>query len=433
MKRHVLAKVLLGIGSNVGNRLSHLEGALGGLKKLSQRIVISSLYETPALLTEGAPKEWNRPYFNAVVEIETSLAPLELLQATQALELASGRIQSQKWAPRTLDIDLLFFEGCILDGSDLILPHPRVQERSFVLDPLAEIYPEFKVQNETAKNLAKKHPQHQARLMGILNLTPDSFSDGGRFKHENTLSQLLDRWDEIGISFIDLGAESTRPASDRISLEEEWRRLEPTLILLKKRYQRSLLRPRISLDTFHPETAERALDYGTAVINDVSGLASQDMLKLLSRCSVDYILMHSLSIPPNHQNVLPESMDPVQNVKKWFHEKLKLIDEAGISRNRLILDPGIGFGKTSLQSLTLLQRFKELQSFQLPLLAGHSRKKFLADWSPAEAGDRDLETLGVSFALLTQGVDILRVHDPVAHHRAFLSARHVALPRGDQA
>jgi 2-amino-4-hydroxy-6-hydroxymethyldihydropteridine diphosphokinase/dihydropteroate synthase len=385
--------------------------------------------ETPALLPLGAPTEWNRPFFNLVASLESDLNARDLLRAVLEIENTMGRVRTGKWSPRKIDIDLL----CeVKDGQsvpihepELILPHPGILSREFVLDPLAEIAPRLSVSGKNSMEAARALPAHQSKLMGILNLTPDSFSDGGRLSGVSAIETTLDAWDAIGISAIDIGGESTRPGAKLIDEELEWTRLLPVFSLIKKRYGNKRIKPKISVDTRHALTAQRALDLGADIINDVSGLNDPNLLDVLKGSSCDIVLMHSLSVPPIKTEVLPEESDPVLAIKRIWEMKLRSLEENGINRDRILLDPGIGFGKTSLQSLVLLRRIKEFESLGSRILSGHSRKSFIQDFTAVPAKDRDAETLGISFELARRGVDYLRVHDPVLHHRAFLAGRQI--------
>jgi dihydropteroate synthase len=284
-------------------------------------------------------------------------------------------------------------------------------ERAFVLDPLKDL-------NGSYLKAARNHPQHSPLWIGILNITPDSFSDGGQWEDLSSITQRLDTWDEAGVPIVDVGAESTRPGANPISPEEEWRRLEPVLHLLYDRYSHLPLKPWISIDTRNSETAKQAIELGADIINDVGGLSTPGMLKVLQNSDVQYVLMHSLGIPANPSKTLAAETDPLLALLKWFEEKLNLLSSAGVSTDRIILDPGIGFGKTALQSLEILRNLKRL--FDLPhrLLVGHSRKSFLGFLNPGSPDSRDLETIGASLQLAGQGVDLIRVHDPVSHLRA---------------
>jgi dihydropteroate synthase len=261
--------------------------------------------------------------------------------------------------------------------------------------------------------------------MGIINATPDSFSSREATYSLESLEKTLDEWDSHSVSIIDVGAESTRPGAHAVAPDEEWSRLEPVLRLIHQRYRGRVLRPRLSLDTRHARTASRALELGIDIVNDVSGLHDPEMIEILRQSQVSYILMHNLGVPANPQIHLPQDKDPVKELSGWFSEKIALLESAGVALDRIIIDPGIGFGKTALQSLEILRNLQRLGELPFRLLVGHSRKSFLSPFAANSASDRDLESVGVSIHLVNQGVDILRVHNPVPHIRALRAWNHL--------
>lgn len=420
-----MATVFLSLGSNLGERRKILESAIHAISKLGSNLSVSSIYENPAALLPGSPSDWNQPYLNLAIRMETLEEPTTLLKKLQGIELEHGRERMKPWSPRTLDIDMIHWEGeSHFHTEDLTLPHPRALDRHFVLAPVSELSPHLIVNSQHLKNLSRAHPQYRPQLMGILNLTPDSFSDGGRHDDLESLSATLDAWDKICIPYIDLGAESTRPGAISLTPTQEWARLKPVLEFIHERYAGKWIRPKISVDTRNASTAKQALALGCEVINDVSGLADPEMLDVLRHSSCSYILMHSLSVPAQTELNLDADLDPLREIIFWFKQKLDILQKSGISLERITLDPGIGFGKTSLQSSLLIREIEQLRSLGQPLLCGHSRKSLLKNIAPANAADRDIETLGMSFALAEKKVDVLRVHDPVLHHRAFLAWMH---------
>lgn len=250
------------------------------------------------------------------------------------------------------------------------------------------------------------------KLAGICNLTPDSFSGDGILSDPITrIAQLV----ADGAEVVDIGAESTRPGATPLLWEEEWARLKNILRDARREFPQVIL----SIDTRHPETAARALEKGADWINDVSGFNNSAMVEAVAHTPCQLVVMHALTVPTDPAHTLPADVDPVMVVRDFFVNQMMRLEEAGISRNRVILDPGIGFGKTSAQSWALIQRAQELRVENLPLLFGHSRKSFLRTVTANAAPDRDGETLEVSVQLVEAGVEYLRVHD-VAGHRAIL-------------
>jgi dihydropteroate synthase len=213
-------------------------------------------------------------------------------------------------------------------------------------------------------------------------------------------------------ALLDIGAESTRPGATPLTSDEEWARLEPLLCHWKE-LKSSYPFTQLSLDTRHPQTAEKALAYDVSVLNDVGGLASVQMQDVAAHFDTT-ILMHSLSVPADPRNVLPKDQMATSELKSWLDTKLSDLPQNLLEK--LIFDPGIGFGKTPLQSLELLQNLDEFKSYDLPLLVGHSRKSFMNLWCGKTFSNRDLETLGVSAQLFSQ-VEYLRIHNLDAHQR----------------
>lgn len=249
----------------------------------------------------------------------------------------------------------------------------------------------------------------KTKIIGIVNLAPDSFSDGGEV---GDVAVRIARLADDGAYGVDIGAESTRPGAVPLSADEEWARLSDVLPGLKAQFPHLIL----SLDTRHPQTAKRALDCGINWINDVSG-GAPEMLQVAKAAS-QLVLMHSLSVPADPKHLLSEGADPVMAVQDWAREKLRQCEAVGIASERLILDPGIGFGKSAKQSWELIKRFDELKKIQIKWLIGHSRKSFLSAPRQKDAKDRDLETHLLSLELAKQGVDYLRVHDVSGTRRA---------------
>lgn len=242
------------------------------------------------------------------------------------------------------------------------------------------------------------------KLVGILNITPDSFSDGGQHEDAKLAIARLERLFEEGADMVDIGAESTRPGATPLSAEEEWRRLEPLFAQLKPYHTY----PPLSLDTRHAANAKRALDTGFTIINDVSGFAQQDMINTIRGYNAGLVMMHSLSVPADKNVTLPDDADVMQTLIDWADAQKQRLETAGIDGARIIFDPGIGFGKTAAQSLHILENIRLFASLDMPLYVGHSRKSCLGE-------DRDMATLQWSEKLMAAEVDYLRVHDIAAH------------------
>jgi dihydropteroate synthase len=255
-------------------------------------------------------------------------------------------------------------------------------------------------------------------LMGILNVTPDSFSDGGRYLlQESAVRQGL-RMAAEGADLIDVGGESTRPGAPAVPWEEERDRVVPVIEALKKR---GLTVP-ISVDTRRPQVAAAALRAGAALVNDVSGLSHPAMLHLLAETGAPAVLMHMRGSPADMQEHARYG-DVVAEVAAELEAALVAAERAGVARDRLILDPGIGFAKTAEQSLTLLRQVSELRRLGRPLMVGPSRKSFIGTVTGAPAEERLPGTLAALTASVLAGVEWIRVHDVAAARQAAAVAR----------
>ena len=250
-------------------------------------------------------------------------------------------------------------------------------------------------------------PAGRPLLMGILNVTPDSFSDGGQFQLvENAVARAL-QMEADGADIIDIGGESTRPGAEPVTLEEELRRTIPVIRELATR-----VRTPISIDTTKAEVARQALEAGAEIVNDISGLTfDPEMLEVCRLHDAGICLMHIQGTPQTMQQN-PTYVDVVQEVIDFLQQQVDRCLMAGILPERLCIDPGIGFGKTAEHNLQLLKSVSRLQrDLQRPVLIGHSRKRFLSKILGRSVDERESGTIGVSIALAEQGVDILRIHD----------------------
>lgn len=417
-------KAYVGLGANLGDCLATLDAAAKRLARLGRGLRVSPLVRTPPLLPPDAPAAWRLPFLNAVAELEWQAGAGDLMLALKRIEEELGRRPAERWAPRVLDLDLLALGPLELSAEGLRVPHPEAVRRSFVLDPWKELVPEYRIpgQGKSVLELSRSLSGRCPMMMGILNLTPDSFSDGGKYGDEDALASVLARWDAGGVQALDLGAESTRPGARLVSAEEEWARLAPALAMVRERYRGKWFRPVVSVDTRNAITAERALEAGCDLLNDVSGGADPAMLALARYAPRGIVLMHSLTVPADPKVVLDPGLDPVAEVRKWAVATLEKSAEAGLGSGKVLLDPGLGFGKSAAQSFELVKRFRELTELPARWLAGHSRKSFLQGFGARDVSRREGFSLGVSFHLAGAGADWLRVHDPALHKDA-LDAR----------
>ena len=252
----------------------------------------------------------------------------------------------------------------------------------------------------------------ETKLMGVLNITPDSFSDGGRFIDPARAEIEALRMQDEGAHFLDLGAESSRPGAAVVPWREELKRLRPVL----KRLLPKLKIP-VSVDTCKPEVAEAALEEGVALVNDITGLRSKRMAKLISKNKASVVLMHMQGSPRTMQKN-PHYRDVVKEVKAALKLSAGIAREAGIPAGRILLDPGFGFGKTVEHNFSMLSHLDEFASLGYPVLVGLSRKSFLGNMLGLPAGDRLHVSIAAASAAIFRGAHVLRVHDVLAHRQA---------------
>jgi dihydropteroate synthase len=246
-------------------------------------------------------------------------------------------------------------------------------------------------------------------VMGIVNLTPDSFSDGGQFEAPEAALRHCEQLVAQGADILDLGAESTRPGAEPVSEAEELARLMPVLPHALK------LGVPVSIDTRRTAVMRAVLDAGADIINDVQALADEGALELLAaHPAVGVCLMHMVGEPRTMQQVVPDYGDIVAVVGRFLAERCAAAQAAGIHAERISLDPGIGFGKTVDDNLTLLRRQSELQALGRPLLVGWSRKSTLGHVTGRSASERVAASLAAAVLALQGGARILRVHDVAA-------------------
>lgn len=424
--------IILGLGSNIGDRLAHLRKAQQLLAKHPQISVIqtSPVYQSDALLPENAGDDWDQPYLNAAIRCESNLEPHDLLKALKAIEKQIGRPPAKRhWGPRVIDIDILAWDDCIIHDDQLDIPHKQLSKRPFALWPLADVAP-FWVNPENPDKTAEelvlpwgsrfsgeapfhtKQIQHRIdtpEIMGVVNVTPDSFSDGGRWDSVDKAIQHAIDLANAGATVLDIGAESTAPSSKPITEKEEWQRLEPILSALEKT---SLpFNPKISIDTRHSLVAEKAIQHQVDWINDVTGFQDAAMRRLAADAKVDCVMMHHVSIPANKDKIIPRNVCNVQYTLDWAKKRIDEMTQDGIALEKIIFDPGIGFGRAAEHSFAMLKQSADFAQLGTRVLIGHSRKSFLNRFTAHTFSERDIETLAISLHLAKQPVDYIRVHN----------------------
>tara|TARA_B110001454_G_C12710760_1_gene430637 strand:- start:142 stop:1194 length:1053 start_codon:yes stop_codon:yes gene_type:complete len=268
-----------------------------------------------------------------------------------------------------------------------------------------KIITDIRVITKKNKNFSNLNFKKIPNLMGVLNLTPDSFSDGGKFnKKDKGYNHAINLFNS-GADIIDIGGESTRPYSKSITTKQEWMRIKKTLKKINKKVV-------VSLDTRKSEIMEKGIKSGIRLINDISGLTyDQQTIKILKKYNKPFVIHHSQGTPekmqknPKYKNVLLDIYD-------FFEEKIKYVRSNGIKHNNIIIDPGIGFGKNLKHNMSLISNISIFHSLGFPIMLGLSRKKFIKDLSGKNDTKKRLGgTIGSSLFSVMQGVQILRIHD----------------------
>lgn len=246
--------------------------------------------------------------------------------------------------------------------------------------------------------------------MGVLNVTPDSFSDGGLFLDSKKAIMYAKQMVEEGADVIDVGGESTRPGSDQISVQEELERVIPVI----KGLQKEINAP-ISIDTYKSEVAEECLKLGVYLVNDITGLQNKEMRSVVAKYKASVVVMHMQGKPKIMQEN-PRYKDVVNDIKTFFQERIAKAIEAGIQD--IILDPGIGFGKTLEHNLQILKRLNEFSDLGFPILVGPSRKSFISKVTEVAESERLEGSLAAVVVAIMNGAAMVRVHDVKETKRA---------------
>lgn len=248
--------------------------------------------------------------------------------------------------------------------------------------------------------------EDKAQIMGILNVTPDSFSDGGRWNTEAALCARIEQLVSEGADIIDVGGESTRPFAEPVSVEDELARVIPAIRKIRARSNLP-----ISIDTTKAVVAREALAAGATMINDISALRfDPEMIDVVRSFDGPVVIMHMQGVPGDMQ-VSPQYEDVVAEINQFFIERMAWMESRGVERRRIIVDPGIGFGKNLRHNLAILQNIQTFARHGCPVLIAHSRKSFLGQLLDMPVEERDCPTALVSAFAAQQGADILRVHD----------------------
>jgi len=246
---------------------------------------------------------------------------------------------------------------------------------------------------------------NNVQVMGILNITPDSFSDGGKFAHFDSALRQVELMIENGVNIIDIGGESTRPGAVDVSEKDEIARVIPLLKAIKSRFDTC-----VSIDTSKAVVMSEAITYGADMINDVRALQNQGCLDVIAQSDVSVCLMHMKGMPRTMQEN-PQYKNIIDDILSFFVQRIKNCEQKGIKKERLILDPGFGFGKTLEHNYQMLAQFSLFKKLNLPLLAGTSRKSMLGHLLNRDVDQRLAGSLTTAIVAVQQGASIIRVHD----------------------
>ena len=506
----------LAFGSNVGDRVSNIKLAFDALKRENEKIVIldqSSFFESEPMYFKD-----QEPFINGCIKIKTILSPHELLRVCKHIEYeVLGRVKHFDNGPRSIDLDIVLYQNAdnepiLINDEDLIIPHPRMLERSFVLEPLCQLLPPttrhpitaepiwnhldelyakgndednlwlvtplpgktlntkkekfLKFKTVTVKdpitNLSKRESVSPTYIMHILNVTPDSFSDGGKYySPENistTLHHLVQVTQEVlklhDCIIIDVGGCSTRPNSEQVSEKNELGRVIPIISAIRTCKELPKDKVIISVDTYRSTVSQQAFEAGADIVNDISGGAfDSNMFSQSARIGGGYVLSHTrgtISTMNKLTDYTWKNTDVMEG--KYVHyisgkeidpknEQLTLITtigqelsvrflaalDSGLHRGQMILDPGLGFAKNLDQNLEIIRTIPLLKNYScvtpdgrfvtfknLPILLGPSRKKFIGTITmEPEPHNRDFATGSVVASCIGYGTDIVRVHDSI--------------------
>lgn len=436
-------KYYISLGSNLGNRLKNLQDALNYLEQgLLQNIQVSIVIETKAILPPNAPKSWNISYFNMIVVGTSSLDPGSMLHSLKNIELQLGRkLESPKWSPRVIDLDILLVDDLVISNDLLNIPHAELLNRDFLiylLRTMVDFY-DFVINNRKSDSIFQEICSSLLKiedyalddlcvnafvikpgLVGIVNVTQDSFSDGGKFKNVDSVLKYIEKLMNEGATIVDIGVQSTRPNA-QISHNDisEYNALSEILTELKPLISTQKLH--VSIDTFRPNVMLKLIEnYDIYWINDVKSSLDDDCLKEICNSGTKYCFMHSLEVPPQ-SNILNKEIDPVDTLMKWATKYKNRLIEIGFHKNNIIMDLGIGFGKNQHQNIHLMRNIQSFKRLNVPIMVGHSRKSYINAFAmKSHPMHRDIETIISSIAMKNR-VDFLRVHNIKDHVRSMVA------------
>lgn len=394
--------IYLSLGSNLGNKIINLQNAITELENMFfTKLHKTPIYETRAIQPDETLNPlWDKNFFNMVVYGQSDVSPENLLAGIKHIEEKMGRdLQAPRWSPRIIDIDILYFNDVKMNTSQLTIPHSAIAQRPF-LHNLLQLAGKFDFPFE--KNAFLNSFAIEPKLVAIVNVTSDSFSDGGDFLEYNNAINYIDSVYNFGASVIEIGGQSTRPGCVLVSQDEEWERIHATLQHAGEKYFGM-----IGVDTFYDYVAEMAMDCGNLFwLNNVYSNFSNSVLEKIAEKNIKIVYMYSGNL----------------DMITWASVTVHHLQKFGIKLENIILDPGIGFGKNLVDNIKYIKISNMLKKFGCKIMVGHSRKSFMQILSNSNRKNLDMQTIAVSNFLHDLDIDYLRVHN-IDDHMKFFTAK----------
>lgn len=422
-----MTRVYIGVGGNLGNPRKSFQTALQLLPPAVQVIRSSSLYTTEPWGVKDQPQ-----FLNAVWEAETKLQPDALLSYLKSIEAQMGRVTLFRYGPRLIDLDILLYGSEKIETPQLTIPHARLNERRFALVPLCELIPddidpktgltwrqvlssapESEIEKAAWRLSLKSFtfdPNTRPYVMGIVNLTPDSFSGDGFIRDECVrIDDVIEKCGTMiadGADILDLGAESTRPGFTPVPEEVELKRLIPVFTEIRKSFPETIL----SVDSRKIGVIQEAAQQGADWINYTGDLRDKTALQSCAALKKQLVLMRSQPIRQEPCEFVSTEM-LVERIHEQFLNALDCVQSCQGTDSQPILDPGIGFGSSSDLDLGMIRSLHEICTWEYPILIGPSRKSFIGGYLQRDRSDRLAGTAAVIVEAVLNGVSVVRVHD----------------------
>lgn len=421
-----MSLVYISAGSNQGNRAEYLRMAAQLLRPAVKILRSSELY-----LTEPWGYKPQPSFYNLVWEADTDLDPESLLKHFKEIEARIGRVKTLRYGPRVIDLDILLYDDLVYQSQALTIPHASMRERRFVLKPLCDLIPMevdpvtqktwFELLQECPADSVEKLDEKleiekpviswglRSYTMGIVNLTPDSFSGDGLMNGQNLITGALRQCDaflENGADILDFGAESTRPGFMEVPEEAEISRLKPVLKEVRRRFPNALL----SVDSRKAKVIETALDCGIDWINNTSNTPDPKLDELCAKSGKVTVLMRTQPIRKTPEEILtPEKV--LERVRSQLLDLVSRMQKAGIKQSNIVLDPGIGFGSSASSDFEIVRQLRQISLLGYPVLLGPSRKSFIGRYLQRTVDERLAGTSAIICYAILNGCDVIRVHD----------------------